>query len=186
MRTILFGTALLCMFLVSGCASHHKQMAQQQPLTPMPEVKPLSDPSNQVFMQAINDYIIAKKAPRNTHFEFTRLDLNGDGRREGIVLLTSPHQYWCDMNGCSMAIFQARNDSFKLLSEVAPVRGPINVSNKTTNGWNDIVVTVSGRMDAEKKEVALKFEGNSYPSQPAFLPEARFAYNTVGGVRIFP
>ncbi len=152
----------------------------------MPEISAFKDPDNQQFMRAVTEYIQAKEAPGNTHYEFTRLDLNNDGRREGIVLMKTPHQYWCGFNGCSMVIFEAHDSHFELKSEVAPVRGPLMVSDKRTGGWSDIVVRVSGRMNADTKDVALRFDGDSYPPQPAFQPALQYAYNTVGGVRIFP
>lgn len=185
MHNLFYILALLCMILASGCASH-KEAPEPDPLTPMPETRLIKDPGNEVFMQAVAEYIRARGAPGNTRYEFTRLDLNGDGRREGIVLMKAPHQYWCGLYGCSMAIFEAHNDFFKLKSEVAPVRGPLTVSDKRTNGWNDILVRVSGREHSETKDVALQYDGRAYPPQPAFQPPIRYAYNSYGGVRIFP
>ena len=176
--------ALFCMALASGCSSDHN--ISQEPLTPMPMAKPFKDPDNTQFMPAVAEYIEAKDAPGNTRYEFTRIDLNNDGRREGIVLMKTPHQYWCNINGCNMIIFEAHNDHFSLRSEISPVRGPLVISNKKTNGWNDIIVSVSGRMNATTKEVALQYDGKTYPPQPAFQPAVRYAYNNVGGVRIFP
>jgi len=184
MRNIFYVMALLCMFLASGCASNKEPV--KEPLTPMPETVGIKDPGNEQFMTAVAEYVRSKGGPENTRYEFTRIDLNKDGRREGIVLMKTPHSYWCGFDGCSMAIFKASNDYFSLLSEVSPVRGPLTVSPKSTNGWNDIVVRVSGRMNASTKDVALKFDGKSYPPQPAFEPRVRYAYNDFGGVRIFP
>ncbi len=184
MKIIFYAIALLCMTLASGCASNEKPV--QEPLTPMPEVSSFNDPDNAQFMRAVVEYIDSKNGPGNTQYEFTRLDLNGDGRREGLVLLKTPHQYWCGFNGCPMVIFEAHNNHFSLKSEISPVRGPLMVSDKKTNGWNDIVVRVSGRAHADTKDVALQYDGTNYPPQPAFQPPLRFAYNSVAGVRIFP
>lgn len=184
MKNFFYLLGLICMLLVAGCASAPEQTPD--PLTPMPEVQLKKDPGNEIFMQAVAAYIRERGGPGNTRYEFTRLDLNGDGRREGIILMKSPHQYWCGFNGCYMVIFEAHNESFTMKSEVAPVRGPLMISDKTTNGWNDIIVGVSGRMDAERKHVALQFDGKSYPPQPAFVPPVNYAYNSYGGVRIFP
>ncbi|MCB9991134.1 MAG: hypothetical protein H6867_07110 [Rhodospirillales bacterium] len=184
MKNVFYILALLCMILVSGCAS--TQDNTDDPLTPMPVTQTFNDPDNARFMNAVAEYIHAHGAPGNTQYEFTRIDLNGDGRREGIVLMKSPHQYWCGFNGCSMVVFQAHNDHFELKSEIAPVRGPLMVSDKKTNGWNDIVVRVSGRMNLDTKDVALQFNGNTYPTQPAHQPSIQYAYNNYGGVKIFP
>lgn len=184
MRNLFFVMALFCMALASGCASDTKY--SDEPLTPMPQASAFNDPDNAQFMRAVTEYIKTKDAPGNTQYEFTRLDLNNDGRREGLILMKSPHQYWCTLNGCNMVVFKANNNGFTLVSEISPVRGPLTVSNKKTNGWNDIVVRVSGRMNANTKDVALQFDGTGYPPQPAFQPAVRYAYNNLGGVRIFP
>ncbi len=184
MKHIFYIMALVCMFLASGCASNKDQT--NEPLTPIPQTNIVKDPNNEQFMQAIAEYIKAKSAPGNSRYEFTRIDLNNDGRREGIVLMKAPHSYWCGFNGCSMAIFKASNDYFELLSEVTPVRGPLTVSAKSTNGWHDIVVRVSGRMNTATRDVALQYDGRGYPAQPDFEPRVRYAYNDFGGVRIFP
>ena len=185
MRFLFYAMAVICMALVSGCASQ-KKIADDEPLTPMITLPAFHDPDNGQFMDAVAAYIHGKDAPDNTRFEFTRLDLDNDGRREGIVLLKSPHQYWCDLNGCSMVVFKAGDNGFTPMSTVFPVRGPLTVSSHTTNGWKDIIVRVSGRMYADTKDVALQFNGKSYPPQPAFQPPVRYAYNDIGGVRIFP
>lgn len=172
------------MVLVSGCASGSRQ--QTDALMPIPDSAAFEDPDNARFMQAVTEYIQYKKGPGNTRYEFTRLDLDNDGRREGIVLMKAPHQYWCGFNGCQMVVFRAHNDSFELVSEIAPVRGPLTISNHKTNGWNDIIVRVSGRMGGTTKDVALQYDGQAYPPQPAFQPPVQYAFNTLGGVRIFP
>ena len=152
----------------------------------MPKAAAFNDPDNEQFMHAVSEYIKAKQAPENTRYEFTRIDLDNDGRREGIIMMKTPHQYWCNFNGCNMIVFKAHNDQFELVSEISPVRGPLVVSNNKTNGWNDLIVSVSGRMNARTKEVALRYDGNAYPPQPAFQPAVKYAYNNTGGVRIFP
>jgi len=171
------------MTLVSGCASDKES---GHGLMPMPEVSSLKDPGNEQFMAAIAEYVASRNAPQNTRYDFTRIDLDNDGRREGIVLMKAPHQYWCALSGCRMMVFKAYNDGFGLVSEIDPVRGPFTVSDNTTNGWKDIIVRISGRMYAATKDVALQFNGSSYPSQPAVQPPIRYACNSVGGVRIFP
>lgn len=184
MKRATFLMAAACMALLTGCAT-------PEPPPPPPVMQAMDDsvvrdPDNAQFMRAITEYVRAESAPENSRYEFTRVDLNGDGRREGIVMMKAPHQYWCGVNGCSMAIFKAENDGFELLSEVAPVRGPLLVSDSTTGGWKDIIVRVSGRMDARSKNVALQFDGSGYPSQPAFQPQLRYAWNDFAGIRIFP
>ncbi len=174
---------LAALVFLGACAG--REPPPQEVLTPIPAAT-FNDPDNDIFMRAVAEYIQAKDGPGNTRYEFTRLDLNHDGRREGIVLMKGPHQYWCGFNGCHMAIFKAHNENFELLSEVAPVRGPLTVSDRLTNGWRDIVVRVSGRSHAQTKDVALRFNGRAYPPQPAYQPPLHVASRPNSGVEIFP
>ena len=134
MTTRIYRTALLSLLVItlSACAgSKNKEIQQDTRLTPIPATKAVNDPSNSIFMNAIANYVAAKKAPNNSRYEFTRIDLNGDGRREGIVLMKSPHKYWCEEYGCYMAVFEAHNSGFTLLSEITPVPGRMQAVNAT-------------------------------------------------------
>ncbi|HEY8191545.1 MAG TPA: hypothetical protein VIG74_03905, partial [Alphaproteobacteria bacterium] len=160
--------------------------AMLNPLLPMPDNLTPTDPGNDIFMNALEDYVHAKKGPPNTQYEFTRLDLDGDGLREGIAIMKSPHQYWCNFDGCQMAVFRANDGSFSLVSEIAPVRGPIIVSEARNNGWRDLIVRVSGQWGWDAKDVAMCFDGRTYPPTPAFQPKIVLASNAIEGLRIFP
>ncbi len=184
-------TRLTCFILIfvsialTACSSG-KQDYAREPLLPLPtDYTTLRDPDNTDFMAAITQYVHAKAGPSNTRYEFTRIDLDNDGRREGIVIMKTPHKFWCGDNGCNMAVFKAYNDDFKLVSEIAPVRGPLLISDHKTKGWRDIIVRVSGRTGFNAKDVALQFNGHTYPAQPAFQ-HGTYASNVTNGVRIFP
>jgi hypothetical protein len=189
MTTRIYRTALLSLLVItlSACAgSKNKEIQQDTRLTPIPATKAVNDPSNSIFMNAIANYVTAKKAPNNSRYEFTRIDLNGDGRREGIVLMKSPHKYWCEEYGCYMAVFEAHNSGFTLLSEITPVRGPLTVLDEENNGWRNIMARVSGRSGWDAKNVVLRFDGKTYPQQPAYQPSVQYSWNDMSGTRIFP
>ncbi len=170
-------------FVLASCSADRQAVVE--PLTPMPVENAFNDPNNEIFMSAVEEYITDLRAPAQTQYEFTRIDLDNDGRREGIVIMKTPHQYWCDMNGCRMAVFKATNEQFMLISEIAPVRGPMIVSKDLTNGWRDLVVRISGQADWDAREVPLQFDGRSYPSRPV-LRNDLIASNELEGVMIFP
>jgi hypothetical protein len=177
---------VLCLSL-AACGKGEPEVAAL-PVLPMPVSNVPHDPDNGQLTTAIMAYVAGAQGPQNSQYEFTRIDLDGDGRREGIVMMKNPHQFWCGIYGCRMAVFRASNNGFTLLSEIAPVRGPLTVSQTRTNGWRDILVLVDGRTGWERKQVALQFDGSKYPAQPAFLP-AMVASNMFAadqGVRIFP
>jgi len=156
------------------------------PLLPMPDIPVVQDPGNNTLMTALDDYIRTKGAPANTQYEFTRIDLNDDGRREGVAIMKTPHQYWCDKNGCTMLVLQAHDTNFTPLSEIRSVRGPLIVSEAHNKGWKDIIVRIPGGINWNTKDVALRFNGKTYPQRPAFEPELEVASNVIKGVRIFP
>lgn len=156
------------------------------PLLPLPDAVPVHDPDDGVFMDSVSTWLNQIGAPSNSQYEFTRVDLDHDGRREGLILLQSPHQEWCMEYGCTMYIFRAHDEGFSYLSEVSPVRGPLVVSEHQTNGWRDIVAYVAGRESTRPKNVALQFDGRQYPAQPATLPETSINLFEDAGVKIFP
>lgn len=180
MRSILFlVTAVLCL---TACSSHKDR---EPPVLPLPVQPAFKDPDNAQFMAAVAEFVQSRGAPLQSRYEFTRIDLNNDGRRDGLVLMKSPHQYWCGANGCDMYVFMAANEHFELVSNIAPVRGPIIISDRTSNGWKDIIIHVSGRAGGDTKDVRLDFDGRTYPGQPAFKSKIQGGYKG-GGTKIFP
>jgi hypothetical protein len=87
-----------------------------------------------------------------------------------------------------MVVMKAANDHFNLVSEIGPVRGPLLVSNTRTGGWRDLIVRISGRQDIDTKDVALKFDGSTYPAQPEWQPAlpSVLAMADINGTQIFP
>lgn len=188
----------VCVTLLAGCGSSHDSEnaragslssispAAGGPLLPLPGDIPVAEPSDDVLMSAVSEWLGQEGGSVNSRYEFTRVDLNRDGRREGLVLMQSPHQEWCMEYGCTLFVFQAHEDGFSFLSEISPIRGPMTVAEASTNGWRDIIAYVSGRDSADARNVALTFDGHSYPQQPAFLPAAAHAPTENEGVKIFP
>lgn len=171
-------------FCLGGCTSS-RESASNAPLTPLPDTLLAQDPENSVLNAAIQDYLVANKAPLFSRYDFTRVDLDNDGRREGLVMMKGPHNYWCDANGCSLVVFRAANDHFTFASEIFPVRGPLYVSQEKSAGWRDIIVRVSGQSYAKAKDVALQFDGHKYPRNPFFEPPTQISL-VDRDVRLFP
>lgn len=187
-------TALLLTCALSACGTADDDGTQLStlnpaaggPLLPLPGASTVHDPDDGIFMDSVSTWLNQIDAPANSQYEFTRVDLDNDGRREGLILLQSPHQKWCMEYGCTMYIFRAHDDGFSYLSEVSPVRGPLVVSDLQTNGWRDIIAYVSGRESWRAKNVALKFDGRAYPQQPETLPPTALNIPEGRGVKIFP
>ncbi len=103
----------------------------------------------------------------NPH-QTARLDLNGDGLQDALVLLENPI-YYCGTGGCTMLVFKGTKSGFEFVSRSTLIRGPVLVSETKTHGWRDLIVEVSGGGIAPK-QVALKYAGSKYPLNPSTLP----------------
>lgn len=134
---------------------------------------------------AIHDYIAGQRGPANSQYEYSITDLNGDGRRDALVLFNLPYGYWCGWAGCTMIVFDGSGDDFAVQSEIRNVRGPLLVAENSTNGWRDIIVRVTGTRMSDKN-VALQFENGTYPENPAGLTDIAQAMTTIPGKRLFP
>lgn len=189
-----FLAAVLLTFSLSACGTADDGGTQLSalspaaggPLLPLPAASLVHDPDDGIFMDSVSTWLNQIGAPAHSQYEFTRIDLDNDGRREGLILLQSPHQKWCMEYGCTMYIFRAHDEGFSYLSEVSPVRGPLVVSELQTNGWRDIIAYVSGRETWRAKNVALQFDGRAYPQQPDILPPTASNMSESRGVKIFP
>ena len=186
-RFALLPSFIALALLLSGCAAGPDSVAYDDgPLTPLPHEFIPQDPEDHVLEAAIRDYLVAAKGPASTQYDFTRVDLDGDGRRDALVMMKGPHHYWCGMDGCSLVVFKAANDHFALVSEIFPVRGPLYVSNRISEeGWKNLIIRVSGQSYAKAKDVALEFDGQTYPRNPFFQP-AIVVSQADHGQRLFP
>lgn len=150
--------------LITNCTGSAKDIA---PLTPVP--RDAIDPSDGMVKPAVDAFLKSARGPAVSSYDFRRVDLNGDRRRDALVLFKSPYGHWCETHGCTLLILKANDYGFETQSFTSPVREPIYATNETSKGWNDLVVRVSGRTE-KAKHVALRFNGSNYPSNPEKLP----------------
>ena len=162
---------LSAIFILHGCSGNTNNPG----LTPMPTSGHLSDKK---MKEAIADYLKQHKAPAYSEYQFARTDLNGDNRRDAIVLFKVPHTYWCGWDGCGMLILKAGNDRFTPASTISNVRGPIYIPNSRKNGWRDIIIRISGAEMADKN-VVLSHNGRSYPNKPLLAPDLNIPVSSI-------
>jgi hypothetical protein len=167
--------------ILAACGTTQEAMSPSQ----IKEAHAPVDPSDSLLAAAVKQHLTNIQGPQNSQYEFVRKDLNGDGLREGIVLFNLPHSYWCGWSGCTMAIFQAGDNDFALVNETSRIRGPLVISQNQTNGWEDIVVRLSGT-DLADRNVVLKYDGNTYPTNPIDQDEVPYDIASISGMRIFP
>jgi hypothetical protein len=153
------------LLLLASCASEPKMA--RAPLIPVPS-GPI-DPPDAVLRAGVADFLSQSQAPAASGYEFSRVDLDADGRRDALVLFNAPYGYWCDRNGCTMLVLKAGDDRFTLVNAIQPIRAPLYISDSQSNGWKDLIVRVSGRWDPAK-DVEMAFNGHEYPSNPDELP----------------
>lgn len=156
-------------------------------LTPLPdELLNVKDPSDGKLVETLTQYIKDKGGPANTSYEFSRIDLDGDGRRDGIAVMRLPFNQWCTGDGCMMVVFKASEDDFARVSEITPVRTPVTISKTRTNGWHDLLMRVDGHLEWPAKSVALRYDGVGYPQDPFYEPGIQAMNEMAEGVSIFP
>lgn len=156
--------------------------------TPEPQVlshAPSNGPGDAELMQKIQEYIAMQKGPPNSRYEYTLVDMNGDGRRDGLVYFKLPYSYWCGWGGCTMAVFAANPDEFVLASEITQVRGPIVVTKRVTHGWRDIAMRLSGS-NMPDSTVLVSYGADGYPANPAAERKIHMAMGEIDGDRLFP
>lgn len=172
------GLAIIAVLFLGACAG----APQQQVMTDLPSfIEDPVDPGDEYVKIAMDQFLAETNAPPFSQYHFRRIDLNNDGRREALVVFTNPYGYWCGVYGCTMLVMEAGNKSFQLVNAISPVREPIQISELRTNGWQDIIINVSGRW-TETKDVALQFDGRNYPVNPDSLPPV---LEYAGATRLF-
>lgn len=97
----------------------------------------------------------------NTRYYYNKIDLNGDGTDEIFVQLVGP--VTSGTGGDTGLIFTQKDGGYVLVQKMTLVRNPILISDAVTNGWHDLVMTVSGG-GAKGQKLRLKFDGKSYPN----------------------
>lgn len=137
-------------------------------MTPLPTARYDGPPDEKLF-EAAAAYIEYNNAPPSSTYKHARVDLDGDGLKDGLVLFDLPHQSWCGWDGCSMAVFHASRNGFAPVASMSGIRGPLYVRQTKTNGWRDIVVRISGA-EIRDKNVKMAFDGRSYPRHPMTAP----------------
>jgi hypothetical protein len=105
-------------------------------------------------------------------------DLNGDGKAEAVVHLTS--NAWCGSGGCTTLILVRDGDSWRILTEISITRPPIRALTAKSNGWRNIAVWVRGGGIQPGYEAELRFDGKTYPSNPSAPPARRLTAKADG------
>jgi hypothetical protein len=125
--------------------------------------------SQAVASDALQSHINkALQSPTDVGFRAAEADLNGDGKDEVVVYVTSPD--YCGSGGCVTLVLQRAGDGYRTMMRASVTRPPIRVLETRHHGWKDIGVTVSGGGAGSPHEAAMEFDGRRYPSNPTAPP----------------
>jgi len=181
-KLILAAIAALALPSLTACGGVEKE---ELAYTAPDMFKAPGDPSDTKLQASIAKFLADRQGPANSQYEYTRADLNNDGLREAVVIFNLPHSYWCGWSGCTMAVFQAGDNTFQLVSETTRIRGPIQIADTATDGWRDIGIRLTGTSNYDKN-VLLQYNGVGYPENPMDAAEAPFDLALLGGSRVLP
>ncbi|PCJ02829.1 MAG: hypothetical protein COB14_01025 [Alphaproteobacteria bacterium] len=167
---------------LSGCGANKHQQTSLLPLIIKPTERVALD--NRYVIAAVQDYLKQKHAPPFSQYDFMRVDLDKDGWQDALIYITTPYGKWCDINGCTLLVLQAKEDKFIPAGEIFSLRSPFYISDTLSEGWRNIIVRVSGRTE-KAKNVVLRFDGTEYHGNVATLPAERTMLHPVYA-RAFP
>jgi len=95
------------------------------------------------------------------------VDLNADGRREALILLSGSS--WCGTGGCRLLILTPTRGGWRFVTKTTITRAPVRLLPSRHHGWKDLVVRVGGG-GLETGNALLRFDGHRYPSNPSMVP----------------
>jgi hypothetical protein len=95
-------------------------------------------------------------------------DLNNDGVSEVIAYIKGDSM--CGSGGCTLFILRAKATGYEAISKLTVTRPPVRILESKSNGWQDIAVRVGGGGISAGYEARLRFDGQSYPSNPSLIP----------------
>ena len=173
---------ILTLTLLSACGNAGRDTDL---LTPFPDIATNTGPSNAILAASVKDYLTKSNNPVSSQYEFVRHDLNGDGLDDALVLFKNPYGHWCGLHGCTMLVMKAHRNHFTVVNRIKPIRTPLYISKIKTKGWKDLIVHVSGRQETTKN-VALRFDGRQYPTDPSTQTPYPVRYIKNLGPKIFP
>lgn len=110
----------------------------------------------------IREFSLVRGDDRVNYF-YNKIDLDGDQKPEIIVYAYGP--MLGGSGGNSGIVLKERSEGYDTISKFTNLRTPIIISNKTTHGWKDIILEVSGGGSPSGK-VVMKFNGKKYPLNP--------------------
>lgn len=126
--------------------------------TPVREFRAQDIASPTISTPAINNavkryFTMHKTMTDNSKYWFSEYDLNGNGRKDLLVMLD-----WCENDGCILLVFENTVNRYKFISRIAQVQAPVLISKAQQHQWQSLLIK------HEQQWQQLDFDGISYPS----------------------
>jgi hypothetical protein len=119
-------------------------------------------------------------AGETVHYQYNRVDLNGDGTPEVLLRIDGPSL--CGSGGCPLFVLRKTAGSYEEVSRTTLTWTPVVVSEHRTSGWSDLLLWQRASPPGGASYYALlEFESPGYPSNPSMEP-ARLLELPVRGV----
>ncbi|MBX9927744.1 MAG: hypothetical protein K2X99_02425 [Gemmatimonadaceae bacterium] len=135
-------------------------------VTATPDAAAVDDSAD--FAQALDVYLRAQAIDPGYAFpKIARIDLNGDGRRDAMALITG--RDFCTPDGCQLLLFESTAQSWRYIERIRNVKGPIVVTDERTNGFRDLALRIPGA-GGIAVTVQLRYNGELYPMDPSLAP----------------
>jgi heat shock protein HslJ len=110
-------------------------------------------------------------------------DLDEDGDAEVLVHVVGP--MLCGTGGCNTLVLTPGDSGYDVVTDISLTRPPIRVSSRSSRGWKNLLVAVSGGGILPGHDAELRFDGSSYPSNPT-VPPAEPETDTTGALVVIP
>jgi hypothetical protein len=97
-------------------------------------------------------------------YQFSLVDLNGDGRPDAVVHVTDPE--FCGNGGCPIVAFKCAATGYELLGSSGLVRKPIYVLNEIQAGWHSLAAVVGFGNGGGVVPIRFKEQQGTYRTRP--------------------
>ncbi|NQZ48940.1 MAG: hypothetical protein HRT95_01775 [Moritella sp.] len=110
--------------------------------------------STPAINNAVKRYFTMHKTKTdNSKYWFSEYDLNGNGRKDLLVMLD-----WCEGDGCVLLVFENTLNRYKFMSRITQVQAPLQISKTQRHLWQSLLIK------DKQQWLQLDFDGISYPA----------------------